>query len=149
MASVVCFKPQRAAHTFNRSLLCYRESDTGTAVLIVVSGTFFPMWWCHCVSKPSLQGAHTPNESLHRYCSYTSVISRSSFNCASFIFSHLVQVLSQYLRRVWPSSAPLFYPVHLSWSCNIYFSAVYQMCSLCAHHWCFAWHKETIWRYWV
>lgn len=42
LVPLVCLKPQRAAHTFNRSLLHRTDCSRGTAVLIVASGPSSP-----------------------------------------------------------------------------------------------------------
>lgn len=91
----------------------------------------FPMWWCHSVSKLSLQGACTLSEGLSIVPAHIFLLSLDPLltmfpSSLAFIFSHLVQALSQHFPWVCPSSALWIYPFHLSFFYNIYFSAVYQ-----------------------
>lgn len=86
----------------------------------------FPMWWCHCVSKPSPEGACTRNEGLSIVPAHIFLLSLDPVltvlpSSLAFIFSHLVQALSQHFPWVCPSSALWFYPFHLSFSYNVTF----------------------------
>lgn len=115
MAAVVCFKPQRAAHTFNRSLPRRGERVTQGERFNCGFRGLFPMWWCHCVSKPSLQGACTLSEGLSIVAARMfSVISRPSFNCAAFIFGiHLFSFGSSSVSAL-PWSMPILCSLVLS-----------------------------------
>lgn len=58
----------------------------------------FPMWWCHCVSKRSLQGACTPSEGLSIILAHILLFSPNPLltvftSSLTFIFYDLVQTL--------------------------------------------------------
>lgn len=85
VVAVVCFKPQRAAHTFNKSLphhghrKHYRESYFNCGF----RGLFPHVVMSLCVKAEPPGSLYSERRSLYHACSYFSVI---SFNCAPFIF---------------------------------------------------------------
>lgn len=81
-----------------------------------------------CVKAEPPGSPYSKRTSLHRYCSYTSVISRPSFNCGSFMFGiHLFSFSSSPV-SVRPPSTAFFCSLVLSISSFLIMQHIFLCC---------------------